>query len=72
MKHITYISISGLLLLAVACKGPMPVTANPDDHTNAGGTAGSARMTEQLPPKSDNMRVPDSIRPPDDSLRLLQ
>jgi hypothetical protein len=70
MKRISYIGC--LLILAMACKGPMPVTANPDDHTNASGTAGSAKMTEQLPPKSDNMRVPDSIRVPDDSLRLLQ
>lgn len=70
MKRI--ISIGCLLALVLACKGPMPVTANPDDHTNASGTAGSAKMTEQMPPKSDNMPIPDSIHPPDDSLRLLQ
>ena len=71
MKSITYIG-SLLLLAMVACKGPMPVTANPDDHTNASGTAGSAKMTNQLPPKSDNMPIKDSIRLPNDSLQQLQ
>jgi hypothetical protein len=71
MKHIIYIG-SLLLVGMVACR-EMPVTANPDDNTNANGTAGSARMTNQLPPKADNMPVKnDTIRLPNDSLHIMQ
>lgn len=51
-----------LLFAAISCKSPMPITANPSDHTNASGTLGSAKMTTELPKKADNMKVPDSIK----------
>ena len=69
MKHkLSY--ISGLLLFClVCCKEPMQFTANPDNFTNANGTAGSAKMTNQLPPKSNNVRMkPDTIRMPNDTV----
>ena len=64
----------GLMLLCMAyCKSPMPITANPDDHTNASGTAGSAKMTNQLPAKNNNVRIkPDTIKLPNDTLRQKQ
>ncbi|SEN06589.1 hypothetical protein [Niastella yeongjuensis] len=44
-------------------------SANPDDQTNAGGTLGSAKMTNQLTPKNNNVRVkPDTIKMPNDTL----
>lgn len=63
-----------LVLLCMAnCKGPMPVTFNPDDHTNASGTAGSAKMTNQLPEKNNNVPVKtDSIKLPNDTTRVKQ
>ena len=66
--------ILGLVILCMAyCKSPMPITANPDDHTNASGTAGSAKMTYQLPAKNNNVRVKtDSIKLPNDTLREKQ
>ncbi|MBO9565168.1 MAG: hypothetical protein J7621_20495 [Niastella sp.] len=52
-----------LILLAVAaCKEPINITANPDDQTATSGTAGSAKMTNQLPPKRDNIKLPDTLR----------
>lgn len=68
MKMIVYLCSLAMICLA-ACSEPMSVTANPSDHTNAGGTAGSAKMTNQLPPKADNMRVKDTLRLPGDSSR---
>jgi len=64
----------GLVFLGMAqCKTPMPITANPDDQTNAAGTLGSAKMTTQLPPKSNNVRVkPDTIKMPNDTMHLKQ
>jgi hypothetical protein len=51
----------------------MPVTFNPDDHTNASGTAGSAKMTNQLPPKNNNVPLKlDSIKMPSDTTRPKQ
>jgi hypothetical protein len=51
----------------------MPITFNPDDHTNASGTAGSAKMTNQLPPKNNNVRIKaDTIKLPNDTLRPKQ
>jgi hypothetical protein len=51
----------------------MPITANPDDHTNASGTAGSAKMTNELPAKNNNVRIKtDSIKLPKDTLRVKQ
>jgi hypothetical protein len=66
--------ILGLVLLCMAyCKSPMPITANPDDHTNASGTAGSAKMTNQLPTKNDNVPIKsDTIKLPNDTLRRRQ
>ena len=73
MKHKSSY-LPGLVFLCLfACKSPMPITANPDDQTNAGGTLGSAKMTNQLPPKSNNVRVkPDTIKMPSDTLRPKQ
>jgi hypothetical protein len=60
MKAITY---TLLLTIIAACKSPMPVTGNPDDHTSTSGTAGSAKMTNELPKKSQNVVVkPDSSK----------
>jgi hypothetical protein len=66
--------IVGLFCLCMAyCKSPMPITFNPDDHTNANGTAGSAKMTNQLPPKNNNVRIKaDTIKLPNDTLRPKQ
>jgi hypothetical protein len=66
--------IVGLILLSMAhCKSPMPITANPDDHTNASGTAGSAKMTNQLPAKNNNVRIKsDTLKLPTDTLRRKQ
>lgn len=62
-----------VILCLAACKSPMPITANPDDHTNASGTAGSAKMTYQLPTKNNNVPIkPDTIKLPTDSLRRKQ
>ncbi|AEW03208.1 hypothetical protein A4D02_04155 [Niastella koreensis] len=56
------------LLCMICCKTPIHFTANPDDQTNANGTLGSAKMTNQLPPKSNNVRLkPDTIRLPNDT-----
>jgi hypothetical protein len=66
--------ILGFVILCIAyCKSPMPVTFNPDDHTNASGTAGSAKMTNQLPAKNNNVPIKsDSIKLPNDTLRTKQ
>ena len=66
--------ILGLIVLYMTyCKSPMHITANPDDQTNASGTLGSAKMTTQLPPKNNNVRVkPDTIKLPNDTLRIKQ
>jgi hypothetical protein len=71
MKRVTF--ILGLFAGIISCNSPMPITANPDDHTNASGTGGSAKMTNQLPPKNNNVRAkPDSIKLPNDTLRVKQ
>jgi hypothetical protein len=55
------------------CKSPMPITMNPDDHTNASGTAGSAKMTNELPGKNNNVPLKsDSIKMPSDTMRRKQ
>lgn len=66
--------ILGLFCLCMAyCKGPLPITMNPDDHTNASGTAGSAKMTNELPPKNNNVPMKlDTIKMPNDTLRRKQ
>ena len=64
----------GLVILCMAyCKSPMPITANPDDQTNASGTLGSAKMTSQLPPKNNNVPIKsDTIKLPTDTVRRRQ
>jgi hypothetical protein len=66
--------ILALFCLSIAyCKTPMPITFNPDDQSNANGTIGSAKQTNQLPPKSDNMRMKfDTIKLPKDTVRTKQ
>jgi hypothetical protein len=64
---------TSLLIIVVAlfigsCKGPINITANPDDHTSTSGTIGSGRMTNELPRKSDNMKIPDTIARTRDTL----
>lgn len=64
--------LAGLaFLFMVHCKTPMSITANPDDQTNAAGTLGSAKMTTQLPPKNNNVRLkPDTIKLPNDTVHI--
>lgn len=35
---------------------PKHITSNPDDHAATSGTLGSAKMTNNLPPKQDTAR----------------
>lgn len=73
MKQIASYMLGVLLLYLAYCKNPMPITANPDDHTNASGTAGSAKMTNQLPAKNNNVPIkPDTIKLPNDTFRVKQ
>ncbi|MHA4846979.1 hypothetical protein ACX0G7_22615 [Flavitalea antarctica] len=58
-----------VLALGIASyKGPINITANPDDHTSTSGTIGSGKMTNELPKKSDNMKIPDTISRARDTL----
>ncbi|WP_143774165.1 hypothetical protein [Niastella vici] len=58
-----------VFLFMVHCNPPMSITANPDDQTNAAGTLGSAKMTTQMPPKNNNVRLkPDTIKLPNDTV----
>ncbi|RYY19621.1 MAG: hypothetical protein EOO04_21660 [Chitinophagaceae bacterium] len=66
MKIILYTLV--LVFTITACNGPVKITANPDDHTTTSGTLGSGRMTNELPRKSDNMKIPDSISRTKDTL----
>ncbi|RYG04838.1 MAG: hypothetical protein EOO02_05190 [Chitinophagaceae bacterium] len=50
-----------VVIFAISCSHPINITANPDDHTNTSGTLGSAKMTTELPKKSDNMKIPDTL-----------
>jgi hypothetical protein len=61
--------LSVLMISCIACNRPINITANPDDHTNTSGTLGSSKMTTELPKKSDNMKIPDSLSRTRDSLR---
>jgi hypothetical protein len=68
MKHVL---LYLLLFTGMACRSPMPITANPSDHTSTSGTAGSAKMTTELPRKPDNVPMKkDSLPPKKDSLHL--
>lgn len=66
--------VLGLFCLGIAyCKTPMPVTFNPDDFTNANGTAGSAKSTYELPPKNNNVRIKrDTLKLPNDTVIVRQ
>ena len=65
------ITIAAIVLVLLACNSPMPITANPDDHTTTTGTVGSAKMTTQLPEKAGkNLPIKDTIRSTTDTLRM--
>jgi hypothetical protein len=56
-------------LFTAYCKTPMPVTFHPDNFTNANGTAGSANMTNELPPKNNTVRIKhDTLKLPNDTV----
>ena len=61
MKSILFLTLLSLPILH--CNTPKPITANPDNHTATSGTLGSAKMTNNLPEKSDTARIKsDSLR----------
>ncbi len=69
MKHKLSYTWGLVLLGMVCCKTPINFTANPDDQTNANGTLGSAKMTSQMPPKNNNVRMkPDTLKLPNDTV----
>jgi hypothetical protein len=47
MKSILLIVLIVITLLR--CKAPLPVTGNPDKLTSTSGTAGSSKMSDELP-----------------------
>jgi hypothetical protein len=51
MKAFIYTS---LLIVVCGCKTPGHITANPSDETFTSGTAGSAKMTTELPSTGSN------------------
>jgi hypothetical protein len=58
------------LIVAGSCKSPMPVTAHPDNQTFTSGTAGSAKMTTEMPHKPENVVIkPDTSKIKMDSVR---
>ena len=61
MKAFVLIS---LLIAICGCKTPNHITAHPSDETFTSGTAGSAKMTTELPStKSNNVVVkPDTSK----------
>lgn len=60
MKAALYIALA---MIIAGCKSPLPITGNPDDHTFTTGTAGSAKMTIELPRKPNNVVVkPDTSK----------
>ena len=55
-----FILLSGTLTF---CDAPKQITANPDNQAATSGTVGSAKMTTELPKKSDTSVIQrDSIR----------
>ena len=59
------------MMIMAGCKSPMPITGNPDDHTFTSGTAGSAKMTNELPHKPNNVVVkPDTSKIRIDSSKM--
>jgi predicted small lipoprotein YifL len=67
MKSLLFLAVT--VLTVAGCKGPINITGNPDDHTTTSGTIGSGKMTNELPKKSDNMKIPDTISRTKDTLR---
>ncbi|RYY30083.1 MAG: hypothetical protein EOO04_05695 [Chitinophagaceae bacterium] len=69
MKRPYYLLTFVTFMVIWSCSEPINITANPDDHTTTSGTINSGRMTNELPRKSDNMKIPDTIAPARDTLR---
>ena len=61
MKTVVYICV---LIIIASCKTPGHITAHPSDETFTSGTAGSAKMTTEMPStKSNNVVVkPDTSK----------
>lgn len=58
------------LAIACSCNEPMSITAHPDNQTFTSGTAGSAKMTTEMPRKPQNVVVnPDTSKIRMDSVR---
>ncbi len=49
MKAILAISL--VIIALASCNAPIPITGNPDKLTSNSGTAGSSRMTQEMPGK---------------------
>lgn len=49
-----------LMLAFTACHSPVPVTGNPGKLTTTSGTAGSARMSNELPGRTNSAMVTDT------------
>ncbi|MEJ7769558.1 MAG: hypothetical protein WKF89_17190 [Chitinophagaceae bacterium] len=61
MKLIYFFAI--LIVTFSCCDTPKSITANPSNQSNTSGTLGSAKMTNELPLKTDTSTVKqDSIR----------
>jgi hypothetical protein len=54
------IAIASLLLAMNACHSPTPITGNPDKLTTSSGTAGSAKMSNELPGKMNGGMLTDT------------
>ena len=72
MKRPFFLIAAIAAVVIFSCSEPINITANPDDHTTTSGTINSGRMTNELPRKSDNMKIPDTIAPTRDTLRRNQ
>lgn len=70
-----------LILVVYSCHSPEPVTGNPDKLTTTSGTAGSSKMSNELPGKSNGGLVTDtnkingpvkidSVKPKKDTVRM--
>jgi hypothetical protein len=66
----TFLSIIAIVAIIGACNERMSVTAHPDNQTFTSGTAGSAKMTTEMPRKPQNVVVrPDTSKIRMDSVR---
>ena len=69
----TFILFFAIGAVFFGCKSPMTVTAHPDDQTFTSGTAGSAKMTTEMPHKPENVVVkPDTSKIRMDSVHARQ